>query len=582
MIKTGKRIGFIYLLIFALGFLSGAQAQDISVSAALTETNIFAGESVRLDVTISGQSLNSIERPEMPNTPGLRWLSGSTSQSTNYSYINGRPSVSYTYGYSFIAQSPGSYTFPTLSIEVNGEQFETSPISFKVLDPENIDQNETARSPDIYVRLEPSTDNPVVGEQVIASVVLYFKNEVEVSSYQPSPGWKAEGFWKEDLENRQQARTTSTLINGVRYQRAVLLQQAIFPTKSGELTLSPFDVVVQVRKRNRRRDIFSFGLGQERMELSSLPVTVSVRPLPDVDNAVFSGAVGKFEISRTLEPSEAFVGESVEIKTSITGQGNIPLIVKPEYNYPEALELYDPQESSSITRNNQEIGGSKTFTDIVIARNEGNYVIPEQRFAYYDPDLKRYRNITLPLLTLEVKRDPRLANSSTTEYRFEITPMTGLANWVSSSGDHLHQKTWVWLLLFLPVASLAGAFVIRTYTDRMNNDTAFARSQKAKEKALNTIVEAENAEDIKTGYHHIEKALIQFVTDKLDLPQAGLSIQELSEAIKDKGDSESAKELKRLLDKCETISYAPNTSQEGLNTDIERARNLIKKVGKIA
>lgn len=582
MIKTGKRIGFIYLLIFALGFLPNVKAQDISVSASLTETNIFAGESVRLDVTISGQSLNSIDRPNIPNTPGLRWLSGSTSQSTNYSYINGRPSVSYTYGYSFIAQNPGSYTFPPLQIEVNGEQFETKPINFKVLDPETIDQGNAARSPDIYVRLEPSTDNPVVGEQVIANVVLYFKSDVEVSSYQPSPGWKAEGFWKEDLENRQQARTTSTLINGVRYQRAVLLQQAIFPTKSGELTLSPFEVVVQVRKRNRRRDIFSFGLGQERMELNTLPVTVNVRPLPDVDNAVFSGAVGKFEISRTLEPNEAFVGESVEINTSITGQGNIPLIVKPEYEYPEALELYDPQESSSITRNNQQIGGSKTFTDIVIARNEGEYVIPEQRFAYYDPELRRYRNITLPLLTLEVKRDPRLVNSSANEYRFEITPMTGLANWVSSSQNHLHQKTWVWFLLILPIASLAGAFVVRTYTERMNNDSAFARSQKAREKALTTLSEAVKTEDIKSGYHFIEKALIQFVTDKLDLPQAGLSIKELSDAILTKGDAESAQELKRLLDKCETISYAPNTSQEGLNADIQRAKELIKKVGKIA
>ncbi len=582
MIKTGKGIGFIYLLIFAFGLLSSVKAQDITVSAALTETNIFAGESVRLDVTISGQSLNSIDRPQIPETPGLRWLSGSTSQSTNYSYINGRPSVSYTYGYSFIAQNPGTYTFPSLYIEVNGEQFQTETITFKVLDPENIDQNNAARSPDIYVRLEPSNDNPVVGEQVIANVVLYFKSEVEVSSYQPSPGWKAEGFWKEDLENRQQARTTSTLINGVRYQRAVLLQQAIFPTKSGELTLSPFEVVVQVRKRNRRRDIFSFGLGQERMELSSLPVKVTVRPLPDVDNAVFSGAVGKFEITRTLEPSEAFVGESVEIKTSISGQGNIPLIVKPEYNYPEALELYDPQESSSITRNNQQIGGTKTFTDIVIARNEGEYVIPEQRFAYYDPDLKRYRNITLPMLTLEVKRDPRLANSTTTEYRFEITPMSGLANWVPTSKSHLHTKTWVWVLLLLPIATLAGAFAIRSYTDRMNNDTAFARSQKAKEKAFETLSDAEKTDDIKTGYHFIEKALVQFVTDKLNLPQAGMSIHELSDAIEEKGDHEAAKELKWLLDKCETISYAPNTSQEGLNADIERAKALIKKVGKIA
>lgn len=196
--------------------------------------------------------------------------------------------------------------------------------------------------------------------------------------------------------------------------------------------------------------------------------------------------------------------------------------------------------------------------------------------------MRRYRNITLPLLTLEVKRDPRLVNSSANEYRFEITPMTGLANWVSSSQNHLHQKTWVWFLLILPIASLAGAFVVRTYTERMNNDSAFARSQKAREKALTTLSEAVKTEDIKSGYHFIEKALIQFVTDKLDLPQAGLSIKELSDAILTKGDAESAQELKRLLDKCETISYAPNTSQEGLNADIQRAKELIKKVGKIA
>ena len=154
---------------------------------------------------------------------------------------------------------------------------------------------------------------------MIASIVLYFKNDVEVASYQPSAGWKAEGFWKEDLENRQQARTTSTLIGGVRYQRAVLLQTAIFPTKSGKLELSPYEVTVQVRNRNRRRDIFSFGMGQERKELQTLPVSIDVRPLPNVD-AVYSGAVGKFQISRTINPENAFVGESIEITTTITGK----------------------------------------------------------------------------------------------------------------------------------------------------------------------------------------------------------------------------------------------------------------------
>ncbi len=579
MIKTGKAIGFICTLIIAFFVSERSSAQDISVSASLSETNIFAGESVRLDVTISGQSLNSIDRPQIPAVDGLRWLSGSTSQSTNYSYVNGRPSVAYTYGYSFIAESPGEYTFPSLSIDVNGTQYSTNPISFKVLDPTTIEQGNAARSPDIYVRLEPSTTDPVVGEQVIASIVLYFKNEVEVSSYQPSPGWKAEGFWKEDLENRQQARTTSTLIGGVRYQRAVLLQTAIFPTKSGELELSPFEVVVQVRNRNRRRDIFSFGLGQERKELQTLPVTINVEPLPEID-AVYSGAVGNFQISRTINPETAFVGESVEITTTITGQGNIPLIVKPVYEFPESLELYDPQESSTITRTGQQIGGTKSFTDIIIARNEGDYVIPAQEFAYYDPNRRRYSTVNLPALRFYAERDPRLAVTNGNEYRFDVQPITGLTNWVPVKTDPLLRKGWIWMLLVLPVFSLGIGFVVKSYNDRMNNDSAFARSQRARELALEELGHAEAATDIKNGYHYIERALIQYVADKIDLPKAGLSTSDLTSALKEKTDEETSKELKRILDKCETISYAPNTSQEGLQNDIERAKELIKNIGR--
>lgn len=580
MIKTGKAFGFICTLIFTFIVIESSSAQDISVSASLTETNIFAGESVRLDVTISGQSLNSIDRPEMRPVEGLRWLSGNTSQSTNYSYQNGRPTVAYTYGYSFIAESPGEYTFPSLSIDVNGTQYTTSPISFKILDPTTIEDGTAARSPDIYVRLEPSTNEPVVGEQVIASIVLYFKNEVEVSSYQPSPGWKAEGFWKEDLENRQQARTTSTLIGGVRYQRAVLLQTAIFPTKSGELELSPFEVVVQVRNRNRRRDIFSFGLGQERKELQTLPVTINVEPLPEID-AVYSGAVGKFQITRTINPETAFVGESVEISTNIIGQGNIPLIVKPEYEFPESLELYDPQESTTIARSNQQISGTKTFTDIIIARNEGEYIIPAQQFAYYDPDRRSYSTVTLPALTFLAERDPRLAITSGNDYRFDVQPITGLTNWVPAESDPLLRKGWIWMLLVLPVFSLAIGFVVKSYNDRMNNDSAFARSQRAKDHAFEELSLAEQTDEVKNGYHYIERALIQFVSDKLDLPKAGLSTEELTSALQEETDAETVKELKRLLDKCETISYAPNTTQEGLKNDVERAKELIKKIGRL-
>ncbi|GAB5410237.1 MAG: BatD family protein [Balneolaceae bacterium] len=581
MIRTGKHSGFILPLFLSFFLFASTLAQDITVDASLTETNIFSGESVRLDVKVTGQSINSIDRPGMPNIDGLRWLSGSTSTSQNFSYVNGRPSVSYTYGYQFIAQAPGTYTFPELEISVNGASYTTEKLSFKVLDPKTIDTGEAERSPDIYVRLEPSTSTPVVGQQVTADIVLYFKSEVEVSSYNASPGWKAEGFWKEELENRQQAKTTSTIINGVRYQRALLLQYAIFPTKSGELTLSPYELVVQVRQRNRRRDIFSFGLGQERKELATLPVTIDVSPLPDLSDAVFSGGIGDFSITRSINPKKAFVGESVEVTTTITGQGNIPLIIKPEYEYPETLELYNPQENSTITRANRQIGGTKIFTDILIARYEGMFEIPETKLAFYNPTRNRYSTITLPVLTIEAERDPRAAVINENELRFNVKPITGLANWVERKDAPLHSKPWIWLLLISPLIVLGGAFALKTYQDKMNSDGAFARSQKAKEKGLEELKNAIGQTDLKIGYNHIQKALNQFISDKLNLPLAGLSIQQLTEALEKRIGSTVSGEVKRLLDKCDTIAYAPNASIEGLESDIKKAEELIKQIGKL-
>lgn len=581
MIKTGKQIRVFYSFVLSFILFFGANAQDITVNASLTETNIFSGESVRLDVKVTGQSINSIDRPGMPNVDGLRWLSGSTSTAQNFSYKNGRPIVSYTYGYQFIAQTPGTYTFPKLDITVNGATFYTEELTFKVLDPKTIDTGDAERSPDIYVRLEPSNPNPVVGEQVIADVVLYFKSEVEVSSFNASPGWKAEGFWKEELENRQQARTTSTIINGIRYQRALLLQYAIFPTKSGELTLSPYELVVQVRQSNRRRDIFSFGLGQERKELVTLPVTVNVLPLPDLNNATFSGGVGDFSITRSINPTKAFVGESVEITTTITGKGNIPLIIKPEYDYPETLELYNPQENSTITRANRQIGGTKVFTDILIARNEGTFEISETNLAFYSPTLGRYSIITLPALKLEAERDPRAAVINENELRFNVKPITGLANWVDKQRIPLHSRKGVWILLITPLFILGTSFLLKTYQDKMNSDDAFSRSQKAKDHAINELKKAEGESDLKIAYNHIQKAITQFISDKLNLPLAGLSIQQLCNALEEKAEEAISNETKLLLDKCDTIAYAPNASQEGLEVDIRKAQELIKQIGKL-
>ena len=581
MRKIGKPYHLLSLLIFfALACFSTSQAQNIDVEASLSEVNIYSGEQVRLQITISGTSMGSVEQPVLPEIEGLRWLRGSTSKGQKYSLINGNPTVTYTFGYALIAQSPGDYIIPAIQVKVNDESYETNPIDFSVLDPSSINSGEAERAPSIYVRLEPSTMNPVVGQQVIADIVLYFKNDIEVSSYQPTPGWKAEGFWKEELEYPQRAQTSSTIVNGIRYQRARLIQYALFPTKSGELTLSPFEISISVRKQ-RNSDPFGLGFGQERMNIQSIPVTLDVQSLPDISNAEFIGAVGDFQVSREISPKNALVGETIEITTRINGTGNVPLVNKPEYSFPEELEKYNPQEGSSINRRNRQISGSRTFTDIIIARNQGTYTIPATSIAHFNPNSKRYEITRLPELTFTAKRDPNAATVVQNELRLDVKPITGLAQWTTPAGSPLYQRAWVWALILFPILLTASAFGYKKYQDRMSTDTAFARSRTAADKADRILSEAESTTDIKQGYHLIEKALVQFITDKMNLPPAGLSHKDIIMEVEKVADAEITSELKRLLTKCETIAYAPNTTQQTFASDIEKTKAVIKKIGKL-
>ncbi|WP_020404358.1 BatD family protein [Gracilimonas tropica] len=579
MKKIGNQSQFLLLIFIFLMLPFTGFTQSLQVDLSMSETNVYSGEQVSVKLAISGTSIGSINQPQPPEIDGLRWLRGSTSRGTNYVLKNNTPTITYTFGYLFIAQDPGSYTIPPFEVEIDGEKYQSNTLNFTVLDPATIDEEEAQRAPDIYVRLEPATESPVVGEQVIVDVVLYFKNGIEISSYQPTPGWKAEGFWKEELQYPQRAQATSTLVNGIRYQKARLIQYALFPTKSGELTLSPFELTLSVRQQ-RRSDPFGFGFGQERQKVQSIPVTINAQPLPALKNAAFIGAVGDFKITREVSPKKAMVGESIEITTKISGTGNIPLINKPEYEFPEALEKYNPQQNSTINRQNREVSGTKVFTDVLIARNEGTFTIPAAKLAYFDPSTDSYVIEEVPAIKITAERDPNSSVAEVRDLKLEIEPISGLAQWSNTTSRPLYQKGWVWLMLMLPLFITAGAYGYKKYSDRMRTDTAFARSRTASKKAEKTLSELNKSADIKQGYHLIEKALIQFITDKLNLPPAGLSHSDIIEQVETLGNAETTASLKQLLTKCETIAYAPNVNQESLQTDLEKTKQLIKELEK--
>ena len=591
MIEIGKISGVIIralILMILFGSAEKLYAQDPALQATVSENRIFIGEQFTVTIEVTGSTMRDVSLPVLPSISGVGVLSSTPSRSTSISIVNGRTTTSTSYTFSLIARERGTFTIPPITIEIDGETRSTNPIQIEIIERGNLSQSDGRQLPDIFLEVEVDDENPVPGQQIIAALVLYFKQGVEITSFQPSAGWRTDGFWKEELQNIRQPQAESVILNGVRYRKAVLMRYALFPSRSGTLSLSEFPLNVGIRTQPTRNDpfgsFFGSGTNQRRVSVESEPIELNVRPLPAIVNAVSLNAVGDLQIDRRLNTSDVITGETIELTTRVRGVGNIPLIRRPQYNFPDGIDFYTPQENSNIERRGLQISGEKTFTELIVARAPGTYTIPEERVAVFEPGSNRYRYITLPEIRFEARPSMAQQLSSTQLSSGRLQPVSGLAIWSHRSQTPLHQTSLFWILLVIPALALAIAYRQKQLIHKLTTDSTFARSHQALVKAKERISAARTAiEDNqpKECYNLLHKCVSGFITDKLSLPEAGQSDAELINKLDAKGiDSAILKSLKSVLTKCATISYAPIGDSDDQQGDVDKVEKLITDLNK--
>ncbi len=592
MTKTGRFTPVFFIgLLLALTLPNSLAAQGYTLEASVSENKIFIGEQFQLNIDVTGSSMREVSLPELPQLNGVRVLSPTPSRSTSISIVNGKTTTSTTYSFSLIARDTGNFTIPPVTIKIDGETRSTQSIPIEILEKGNLAPDGSPQLPDIFLEIELDKSSPVTGEQIVASLVLYFKQGIEITSFQPTAGWRTDGFWKEELQNIRQPEAESVILEGVRYRTATLLRYALFPSRSGTMTLSEYPLSVGVRTRPARNDpfgsFFGGGTNQRRVELESDPIELNVEPLPDLPEATVSmNAVGDLTVERQINREQVTAGETVELITTVSGTGNIPLVRRPVYSLPDGLDLYSPEESNNVERRGLKIRGEKTFTELLVPRAPGRYTIPEERVAIFDARQNRYRYTTLSAVSFEAlpgKRNELTAIGGSESGSPQ--PITGLASWRTGSTPPFHHTTLFWIILLLPVLILFIGYLKKSQLERLKNDTSYARSHQASGRAKKQLGQAElahNNDRPKDLYNHLYKALTDFISDKLNLQEAGLSNSELIERVDQKGaGADTVKTLKILLDKCATISYAPVGSMDDRQADIKKTEQLIKELDKL-
>lgn len=581
-----ERTGSLFTLLILLIWPVYGNAQTVDLQASLSESNVFVGEQYSFTIEVKGDRIRNIEMPEPPEVEGSRLLSPTPSRGQRISIINGRTTTVNSYSFRLLAQEAGQFQIPSVSIKIDGKVYRTEPLAIEVY--QNTGSSEGAeRRPDIFAEISLDNEEPMVGEQIIASLDIYFREGVEVTSYQPAGGWRTDGFWMEQLENIEQPTTETVVLGGVRYRRATLLRYALFPSRPGDLVLSPYELHLGIRTRPNRNDPFGsvfggLGSNQRRVTLETDEITLPVQRLDEPEEGEPIGAVGTFDIQRQPSVRQAYVGEPVELRTTISGRGNLPLLSRPSYPLPDSFERYTPEEETDLSRRGSAIRGTRTFTERFVPRVAGSYTIPEMVIPVYNPERSGYQYHRLPRLTLEILQNP---NAAIAQFQSEadLQILKGLALWKQTNNRiGLFGRWWLWAGLLIPVVALWAGWNQKQKQDLLRNDRRYARAHYAWEQAESTLVQAEeeaSGSTPKQAYHYLHKAISGYIADRLGLPEAGLSDQDLSEAVQNKTSRpELSKQLKQMLDKCASISYAPVGNRENIEQDIEQARTLLQKL----
>ena len=587
-------------------------AQEVNVTATVSGTTIGTEEGVSYKIEIQGGTNNDVERPKAPSATGLTLSQPVPSTQQSMSIVNGRMSQSISFEWVYYPEGEGTAEIGSTQVVAKGKTFTTRPIEITVVPQSQRPQRQQNRrrpfgSPfgqpsqqpaapppaittkDIFIRAIPSDRNVYRNEQVNIEYQLYYREGMQLRQSRLADSWDAEGFWREELDVERRPIPRTVVENGLRYNTIVLKRVAVFPTRTGSLSVDPLKIEVEAYIPTRSGDpfdqFFSFRPRYEPVEVASSPVTIKVADLPDNAPDDFLGAVGAFRVEARVDQAEVEVGEPVQVELTLTGTGNMATIEPPHFEPPGVFEQYDPQVDIQIVRSGQQIRGTKTLTYVLVPRSNGVFQIPQVSLSFFNPEHGRYESLNPRPTTVRVNGTPSAgAAAITSSSGLPVDDIAGLltdgATWNRLEPTPIHHSSWVYILLGLPMLALVGLVVYQKHADRLSGDQIYARNRRAHPVAKKHLKKAETLlveNDARSFYQEIERALLSFIGNRLNIADKGLTYQQLDNELQRRGvGNEVRKRFIDIMHECDRVRYAPILpDQNAMNTACDRAYALI-------
>ena len=602
-----KYVGwYIILMICLIGCPLYVAAQQITVSAP---SRVAAGENFRISYTINTRDVEEFRMGGVPDA--LEVIAGPyTSSQSSYQMINGHTSSSssVTITYTLYAAKNGNFTIGASHALVNGKKLTSRVVKINVSghaarnanngapnmhgnddydEPRMRQAGSTISGNDLFIKVSANKRSVHEQEPILLTYKVY--TQVDLTQLEGKmPDLK--GFHTQEVALPQQKNFHREVVNGKPYKCVTWSQYVMYPQMTGKLTIPSITFKGIVVQQNRNIDpmeaFFNGGSGyvEVHKDIKAPSISIQVNPLP-ARPANFSGGVGKFNISASIDKKEVKAGEPITVRVVVGGIGNLKLLKQPVINFPKDFDKYDAKVTDKTRLSANGVEGNMIYDFLAVPRNQGTYTIPAVEFNYYDTNENTYKTLKTQAFKLIVgKGDGSSANSSTS-YAEQDKDIHGIKvgkTKFRDIDDMFYGSFGYWASLLVPLIAFVALLIVFHRRAIENADIVKMRSNKASKIATKRLKKA-NLLMLKGRqgefYDEVMRALWGYVSYKLNMPVEQLSRENIQEKLAThEVDNATINKFVQALDECEFERYAPGDVAGNMNKTFESAMTAIMEI----
>lgn len=478
----------------------------------------------------------------------------------------------------------GKIKIGSFLITVNNKIYKTEPFDVFITKADTKPLAKADDETDMYLNLEVKDKNIYKNQPTLAVLKVYSKNfdnfrklgQIKVPQ-NSNVNFRQVDFKKSDIVQNSSNNLASQVIG-------VFL---VSTKESGIISIPRVSAVVKNASSNST--------------LKSNKVNLNVKKLPTNEPSTYKNAFGNFEVNMSSNIAEnQAVGEPVNVKINILGEGNFKTMVLPKLVNSEDYTFFPPKIIYNTESSQNGFKGNVELQYVVIPKKRGKILLKSEPFSYFDPAQNKFialKSDTLSFASLSQEEisDTKSTLDKVNEYTSNVLETVSSPKLIS---DHLTDSKTNELNYKVILGNLALilGLIFFFFKYRIKKKKKF-RAEKIdpKSTAIENISEAENRIKMEKGLDldveisYLEKLknennykefLKNYDTLLLELEQYAQNKHKISfsDLLQLQNGARDSDDFITLREEFAVEKFAPFHSEENLNTLFQKLKKILSKI----